>query len=157
MGLPQSRVSSSASRDVSRRIAAASARSDEVLAKARTCMTVQPTPQVTKTTEQKQIFHKVEPRETLWQIARKYRVSVEEIALPGGRAIATDEDGDADLTQVAFEHLEEKRLWVDEAGQPDVLDLCGQVGVGGQFGSHGVVVLQAFILEALEVIFFEDV
>ncbi|MFZ4772981.1 MAG: LysM peptidoglycan-binding domain-containing protein [Chlamydiia bacterium] len=60
---------------------AESNRSDEVLLKAKSCLTTTPIVQASKTPEDKKIFHKVEPKQTLWQIARQYRVSVEEIAL----------------------------------------------------------------------------
>lgn len=57
-----------------------SPRSDEVQKKAARCLEMATTQEPLKIIETKKIFHRVEPKETLWQIARKYGVSVEEIA-----------------------------------------------------------------------------
>lgn len=57
-----------------------SPRSDEVRQKAIKCFETTPAQEPARLTDAKKIFHRVEPKETLWQIARRYGVSVEEIA-----------------------------------------------------------------------------
>ena len=58
---------------------------------------------------------------------------------------------------MALQDLEQERLRIDEAGQPDMLHIVGQVRLRGEVGTDCVVIFQPLVFETLEVILFQDV